>query len=379
MDGTGMVHTNSRFSKRDYKIPRKEGKPKTPVQKTQRRSVKQDPPGGLPLLLGKLLNMGVSQTAVNFIKHAWRPTTRKSYTSYINQWITFCVQRGYNMRDPELGQVVDFLMIIAKKGKAYKTVNLARCALSAVLPKFDSMTIGCSEPVCWTLRATGNLNPPQARYNAFWDVNLVFNLFKTWGPNRDLTMYRLTAKTTMLLLLLTAQRGQTIWRLNVSGLEILQDELVFRLKHMLKHNRPGEPLDTLHVPAYPTDRLLCPRVTVKHYLKRTREVRGNTDQLLIITRDPYTAASRDTVSRWTKSVLKWAGINTKQFSSHSTRGASTSKACSLGIDINLLLKQASWKNAETFGRHYNKSIIRADETLAYLVLNECQRDNTQSN
>lgn len=278
------------------------------------------------------------------------------------------------MRHPQIGQVVDFLMLMAKKGKAYKTVNLARSALSAVLPKYDNTTIGCSEPVCWTLKATGNLNPPKARYAAFWDVNLIFNLFKKWGRNKDLSLYRITAKTAVLLLLLTAQRGQTIWRLNVSGLEILDLELVFRLKHMLKHNRPGEPLDTLRVPAYPKDPLLCPRVTVKHYLKRTRQVRNHADQLLLITREPFTAASRDTVSRWTKSVLKWAGINTKHFSSHSTRGAATSKACALGIDLNLLLKQASWKNAETFGKHYNKTILRSDETLAHLVLNERQRE-----
>lgn len=281
------------------------------------------------------------------------------------------------MRDPEIGQVVDFLMLMAKKGKAYKTVNLARCALSAVLPKVDNLTIGCVEPICWAVKATGNLNPPQARYSAFWDVNLVFNLFRKWGPNRDLTIYRITAKTTMLLLLLTAQRGQTIWRLNVSGLEFFEHDMVFRMKHMLKHNRPGEPLDSLHVPYYPRDPLLCPKVTIKHYLRRTKEVRNGTDQLLLITREPFTAASRDTVSRWTKSILKWSGINTKQFSSHSTRGAATSKACSLGIDLNLLLKQASWKNAETFGRHYNKTILRSDETLAHLVLNERQREEKQ--
>lgn len=56
-----------------------------------------------------------------------------------------------------------------------------------------------------------------------------------------------------------------------------------------------------------------------------------------------------------KNVLQWSGINTDKFKPHSTRGVSTSKASALGIDVNLLLRQASWKNAETFRNFYNKT------------------------
>lgn len=271
---------------------------------------------------------------------------------------------------PEEGQVIDFLIRLAKKGAAYKSVNIARCALSAVLPRVNNLTIGCEEMVAWTVRGVNNFNPPKPRYTSFWDVNIVLNLFRRWGPNRDLTLFRISAKVTVLLLLLTAQRGQTIWRLNVSGLEFFRDRMVFKLKHLLKHNRPGDPLDTLQVPAYDADELLCPVRTVRYYLRRTRVHRKGQDQMLLISKAPFTPASRDTIARWSKSVLKWAGIDTNRFAGHSTRGAATSKACKLGIDINLLLRQASWKNADTFGRFYNKTIERADQTLAHLLLND---------
>lgn len=109
-----------------------------------------------------------------------------------------------------------------------------------------------------------NINPPKPRYSSFWDVNLVLNIFRRWGPNEKLTLFRLSVKVTVLLLLLTAQRGQTIWRINVSGLEFFQD--TYSLKHLLKHNKPGDPLDILQVPAYHQDALLCPVQVVKDYL-----------------------------------------------------------------------------------------------------------------
>lgn len=123
-----------------------------------------------------------------------------------------------------------------------------------------------------------------------------------------MSLYRLTVKVTVLLLLLTAQRGQTVCRLNVSGLEFLEDKMVFKLHHLLKHNKPGNPLDTLIVPACPADSLLCPVRAVKRYLLATRLHRKGSDQLLLGTRPPFLPVSRDSVSRWTKNVLKWAGI-----------------------------------------------------------------------
>lgn len=319
---------------------------------------------------------GLSQSAMDFMKYAWRKSTKKVYSTYLKKWTTFCIIRGYDMYHPEKGQVVDFLISLAKKGAKYKSVNVARCALSAVIPRCNNLTIGAEEMVSWTVRGVNNFNPPKPRYSSFWDVNLVLNLFRRWGQNRDLTLFRISAKVTVLLLLLTAQRGQTIWRLNVSGLEFFGDRMVFKLKHLLKHNRPGDPLDTLQVPAYPDDALLCPVRTLKHYLRRTKLLRKGQDQMLLISRGPFTPASRDTIARWTKAVLKWSGIDTSRFAGHSTRGASTSKACKLGIDVNSLIRQASWKNADTFGRFYNKTIERADQTLAHLLLND-RRDKEQ--
>lgn len=307
------------------------------------------------------------------MSNTWRDSTKKTYSSQIKKWITFCLARGIDQYNPHISQVIDFLVSMAQNGSVYSSVNVARCSLSAVLPVEQNQTVGMHQLVGWTVKATNNVNPSQPRYTSFWDVNLVLELFENWGRNKDLTLYRLTVKVNMLLLLLTAQRGQTIWRLCISGLEFFPDKMIFRMRHLLKHNRPGDPLDTLIVPAYNNDKKLCPVSAVKRYLKVTKDSRGHTDQLLISTKSPYGPVSRDTVSRWAKEVLRWSGVNTKRFKAHSTRGAATSKACQLGIDINLLLRQASWKNSQTFGRFYNKTIERADQTLAHLVIDAAKK------
>ena len=54
--------------------------------------------------------------------------------------------------------------------------------------------------------------------------------------------------------------------------------------------------------------------------------------------------SRDTVSRWVKSVLKTSGIDVSVFKPHSTRSASTSKAKLSDVPLPDILAKAGWKS-----------------------------------
>ncbi|KAJ1653583.1 hypothetical protein IWQ61_006319 [Dispira simplex] len=49
----------------------------------------------------------------------------------------------------------------------------------------------------------------------------------------------------------------------------------------------------------------------------------------------------DTPANWLRTTMKDAGINTKQFSPHSIRSASATKAKSLGFDEDIILKAAN--------------------------------------
>ena len=57
-----------------------------------------------------------------------------------------------------------------------------------------------------------------------------------------------------------------------------------------------------------------------------------------------------------KKTLGDAGIDITQYSSHSTRSASTSKAKAIGVTLKDICKAAGWSNARTFAKHYDKPI-----------------------
>ena len=272
---------------------------------------------------------------------AWRPTTKKIYSTYINKWVKFCVEKDVNVLQPSLPQACRFLRCLATSGLGYGALNTARCALSTILPTFGCQSFGTHPYVCWIIKGSYERNPPKARYSHFWDVNKVFNLLKDWGPSSKLSLNQLSMKVTMLLLLVSSQRGQTIKNLSTEGIIVESEKVIFKMKSLLKHNRLGDRLEVIEFKAFAECKRLCVVRCLKEYLKRTEKERRHSQLLLSFVR-PFGPISRDTLARWTLRVLAYAGIDTERYGGHSTRGASTSAAKRLGVPINLILKQASW-------------------------------------
>jgi hypothetical protein len=92
--------------------------------------------------------------------------------------------------------------------------------------------------------------------------------------------------------------------------------------------------------------------------EQTLEKRASETQLFTSFWKPHKRVASDTVSRWIKSVMKAAGIDTTHYKSHSTRSASTSTAARVGVMIDNILSCAGWSNCETFARFYNKPQLR---------------------
>ena len=109
------------------------------------------------------------------------------------------------------------------------------------------------------------------------------------------------------------------------------------------------------------------RMLLKVYLQKTASLRNECSQLLISHQKPFEAVSKDTISRWIKTMLADSGVNTDIFSAHSTRAASTSKAhSSQFIPIDTILAAAGWVKAETFAKFYNKRL--SQQCFAYSIL-----------
>jgi hypothetical protein len=68
--------------------------------------------------------------------------------------------------------------------------------------------------------------------------------------------------------------------------------------------------------------------------------------------------------RWIKLLLSDAGVDTTIYSAHFTRGASASKAVSVGLSIESILQTGGWSSENIIATHYTaRSIKRSWVTL----------------
>ena len=116
----------------------------------------------------------------------------------------------------------------------------------------------------------------------------------------------------------------------------MKEGVRFIIPSLTKTRKSGPPKEAFY-PAFAEDRRLCPVITLKAYEHRTREFRAAAEQepqlLFLSVRRPRAPVKLATIGHWMQKIMSQAGIDTKIFSAHSTRGASTSKAKRVGIPI----------------------------------------------
>ena len=132
---------------------------------------------------------------------------------------------------------------------------------------------------------------------------------------------------------------------------------VFVIREKVKQTRVGYHINLIIFKAYPSEPALCVISYLKKYLNRTTSLRKpNRKQLLISFAKPHNAVAKENVSRWCKTVVRLADIDTKKFGTHSIRAASTSCAARKVGDITRVLESVGWSNATTFQTFYNKPV-----------------------
>ena len=92
------------------------------------------------------------------------------------------------------------------------------------------------------------------------------------------------------------------------------------------------------------------------YLIRISQTRSS-QQLFLCYCKPYGRASRKSISRWQKQVLKAAGVKTDVFKAYSTPSAATSAAKAADAPIGDIMAAAGWKIVHsTFDRFYDRPV-----------------------
>ena len=218
------------------------------------------------------------------------------------------------------------------------------------------------------MKGVFNIRPSRPRYQSTWDVNQVLTYLRKLSPVKELSLKDLTLKLTFLIALTNAARSQSVHLINVNNVHKLKGEYVFVIDELVKQSRPGYKEPTINIKGYPPDRRICVFTVYKEYMFRTRTLRKDHSKLLLSYVKPYQPVTRDTISRWIKTVLARAKINTSIYKAHSIRSASVSKAKENLMPISKILSKAGWSNVKTFARYYDKKIEKDEKSFSYQVL-----------
>lgn len=301
---------------------------------------------------------------------SWRPATTKAYNTYIKKWQEYV--KTHEVTSQTYVDVSNFLAELYNSGASHNTINLARSAVSAYLNSSGSTPLGSHPVVCRLMKGVFENRPSLPKYNETWDVDTVVECLAGWPDTGELTLKQLTLRTVMLLALLSGQRGQSIHSLKVEDIKLYADKCVIVYSSLLKQTKPGVHVKPLELSAFDNKRL-CIVTHLREYLHRTKSLRAG-DKLLVSFVKPYHHISRDTLSRWLKTVLDLAGIDLNRFSAHSTRTASTSAAFSRDVPLDTILTTAGWSRQKTFSKFYCKPVV-SQKSLAQSVLDKFVNKN----
>lgn len=312
---------------------------------------------------------GIPERAIPVLMNSWRTSTKKQYDSHLKKWLDFITRKSINVSDPlSVTVVLEFLTELFDKGYSYSTINSARSFLSCLLPPINNVTIGSDPLIRRFMRGVFIDRPNLPRYTETWDVSTVLSFMREMGDNDFLSVFDLTLKLVMLLALVTGQRAQTLSLLNLDDMHVYEDRIVFCINNLIKQSRPSYHLKPITLLAF-ANKMLCVVSCLKTYIAKTEQFRSSENRpLLLTTQKPYRGASKDSISRWIRTLLAKSGIDTSKFSGHSTRAAASAAARSAGISVDNILSHVGWSNEGTFAKFYDKDVFVSDLTFQNAIL-----------
>ncbi len=202
-----------------------------------------------------------------------------------------------------------------------------------------------------------------SKYCEFYDPLPIFSMIQDWGDNETLTETQLRDKVLLLLRIDLMARSDDLVKLyrGTTTLEVGEDHLRVRFVNL----KQGEGFsEWIRVQAYPDNPAICTVRAVAEYLKRTTEFESKSisitvnrgtflsDPLIMSADAKHTPLTPDTVGALTSRYLHQAGIS-KEYTAHSLKGATISKALMMGVSMERLAPHARTK-PETIRKHYQR-------------------------
>ena len=310
----------------------------------------------------------ISERVSKIIFASWRSGTESQYKSCWGKWHSWCMEREINPVSCNLNFVLEFLTDLFYQNYQYRTINVYRSTISASHLPIDGSPIGSHPLISRFMKGISELRPPQPRLFTTWSVMTVLRYLKSLSPPEDLNLKQLTLKVVMLSALVSAARCSFLHQMDLNLSYFRNDGYVFLVPGLVKGPKPHKPHLEIFLPSFPPDASLCVASYLKRYIDITSTKRNNSSSrnfLFISYVKPHKAVKTSSISRWLKNVLRLSGIDTSQFSAHSTRSASSTLAANCGVSISDIMKVADWSRAGTFKKFYQRPIL---DSYAHRIL-----------
>lgn len=311
-------------------------------------------------------NKGFPPQSVEILCAGWASSTHKQYHSYFKKWNDFCEIRKASCSESNIKTLIEFFTFLFEKGYAYSSINTAKSALLTTVTVDNSYSWNDNPDVLRFFKGIYNLKPPLPKYTYTWDVNILLNFLECLMPLSELTLKDLTIKAVALTALASGNRAQSIHEMKINLLSESEDRMCFFFDCKLKTSKPQKTPQTLTLHKFQREELCVVR-TLKEYISKTEKLR-NSPKFWISWKKPFQPIGRQTISRWLKKALQLSGIDTSQFTAHSIRMASSSKANAMGVGLSTILRTAGWSTESNFKKFYLRDKASDDLTFSDAVL-----------
>ena len=172
--------------------------------------------GRLQALVRELRSAGLSPEAVPIVLRRWADGRGDSYNAGWRAWAEYCAGRRISPTHPPRGavDVADWLSSIVAGGGKFSHFDNFRSAVCVFLDLISGSSSHLAEtPLVKSVsRAAATDLHKSAKNVDCFDLNHLWDLFRSWGPTADLPLEQLLAKTITLLMIDSAARSSDLAR-----------------------------------------------------------------------------------------------------------------------------------------------------------------------
>ena len=215
-----VPQSNEIIGERTTSSPQKRSASSTAIQQDSSSSTgRQTNPCGMSVIRESLQSKGIPPHTVNIIMSSWRESSQRQYGTYLQKWQNFCSPQSVDSISTSINHVLEFFTEFYDNNCGYSALNYARSALSALTSLPWDLPIGNHPLITRFLKGVFQIRAALPRYSSIWDVNVVLKYLKS---------------VAMLLLLLSAQRLQTMKLLNIRDFSYTSSFFRFQISGKVK-------------------------------------------------------------------------------------------------------------------------------------------------